>query len=59
MGAALAFVGLLIGLFLLAKESMTTNTPAENTRDLDGIMRDSSKYSKKEMQNRIRNGHYK
>ncbi len=56
---ALAFVGLLIGLFLLAKESMTPNTPAENTRDLDGIMRDSSKYSKKEMQNRIRNGHYK
>ncbi|MDR7811541.1 hypothetical protein [Lacrimispora sp.] len=56
---ALAFIGLLAGLFLWAKESMTPNTPAENTRDLDGIMRDSSKYSKKEMQNRIRNGHYK
>ncbi len=56
---ALAFIGFLIGLFLWAKESMTPNTPAENTRDLDGIMRDSSKYSKKEMQNRIRNGHYK
>jgi len=56
---ALAFIGLLVGLFLWARESMTPNTPAENTRDLDGIMRDSSKYSKKEMQNRIRNGHYK
>lgn len=56
---ALAFIGLLVGLFLWAKESMTPNTPAGNTRDLDGIMRDSSKYSKKEMQNRIRNGHYK
>jgi len=56
---ALAFMGLLVGLFLWAKESTTSNTPAENTRDLDGIMRDSSKYSKKEMQNRIRNGHYK
>lgn len=53
------FIGFLIGLFLWAKESTTPNTPAENTRDLDGIMKDSSKYSKKEMQNRIRNGHYK
>jgi hypothetical protein len=51
--------GLLVGLILWAKESTTPNTPAENTRELDGIMRDSSKYSKKEMQNRIRNGHYK
>lgn len=56
---ALAFVGLLVGLFLWAKESITPNTPAENTRDLDGIMRDSSKYSKKEMTRRINNGHYK
>jgi len=56
---ALAFIGLLVGLILWAKESTTPNTPAENTRDLDGIMRDSSKYSKKEMQNRIWNGHYK
>ena len=38
--------------------STTPNTPAENTRELDGIVRDSSKYSKKKMQNRIRNGHY-
>lgn len=56
---ALAFIGLLIGLFLWAKESITPNTPAENTRDLDGIMRDSSKYSKKEMTKRIQNGLYK
>ena len=56
---ALAFIGLLVGLFLWAKESTTPNTPAENTRDLDGIMRDSSKYSKKEMTRRINNGYYK
>lgn len=56
---ALAFIGLLIGLFLWARESTAPNTPAENTRDLDGIMRDAGKYSKKEMQKRIRNGHYK
>ncbi|KEZ87680.1 hypothetical protein [Lacrimispora celerecrescens] len=42
---ALAFIGLLVGLFLWAKESVTPNTPAENTRDLDGIMRDSTIYS--------------
>ena len=55
----LALLGLLIGLFLWAKESMTPNTPAENTRDLNGIMRDASKYSSREMNKRIRNGHYK
>lgn len=55
----LAFIALLVGLFLWAKESVTPNTPAENTRDLDGIMRDSSRYSKKEMMKRINNGHYK
>jgi len=55
----LAFIGLLIGLFLWAKESLTPNTPAEHTRDLDGIMRDSSRYSKKEMTKRIKNGLYK
>lgn len=48
-----------MGLFLWAKESVTPNTPAENTRGLDEIMRDSSKYSKKEMTKRINNGHYK
>ena len=41
---SIAFWGLLVGLILWAKESATPNTPAENTRDLDGIMRDSSKY---------------
>jgi len=35
---ALAFIRLLVGLFLWSKESMTPNTPSENTRDLDGIM---------------------
>jgi hypothetical protein len=39
-----SILGLLVGLILWAKESATPNTPAENTRDLDGIMRDSSKY---------------
>lgn len=57
MGAS-AIVGFFAGSFLWAKESTTPNTPAENTRDLDGIMRDSSKYSKKEMTKRIQNGHY-
>lgn len=56
---ALAFLGLPIGLFLWAKEALTPNTPAENTRDLNGIMRDASKYSSREMKKRIRNGHYK
>jgi hypothetical protein len=56
---ALAFIGLLVGLFLWAKESMTPNTPAENTRDLDGIMRDSGKFSSKEMKRRIHRGDYK
>jgi hypothetical protein len=56
---ALAFIGLLVGLFLWAKESMTPNTPAEYIRDLDGIMKDSSRYSKREMTKRIKNGHYK
>ncbi|SET54936.1 hypothetical protein SAMN05443270_0450 [Lacrimispora sphenoides] len=55
---ALAFVRLFAELFLWAKESTTPNTPSENTRDLDGIMRDSSKYSKKEMTKRIKSGHY-
>ncbi|WP_278245760.1 hypothetical protein [Lacrimispora indolis] len=42
---AIALLGLLVGIILWAKESTTPNTPAENTRDLDGIMRDSNKYS--------------
>lgn len=42
---AIASLGLLVGIILWAKESTTPNTPAENTRDLDGIMRDSNKYS--------------
>lgn len=56
---ALAFIGLLIGLFLWAKESLTPNTPAGYTRDLDGIMRDAGKFSPKEMKRRIHRGDYK
>jgi hypothetical protein len=43
---AIAFWGLLVGLIFGVKESMTPNTPANI-------------HSKKEMQNRIRNEHYK
>ncbi len=43
---AIAFRGLLVGVILWAKESTTPNTPANI-------------HSKKEIQNRIRNGHYK
>lgn len=38
---------------------MIISTPTENVRDLDGIMSDSSKYSKKEMIRKIQNGYYK
>ncbi len=61
---ALAFIGLLIGLFLWVKESMILNTPAANTRDLGAIMRDSAKVKngevfKRKMTRRINNGEYK
>ncbi|WP_313584615.1 hypothetical protein [Lacrimispora sp.] len=56
---ALAFIGLLVGLFLWAKEGMVPNTPEGHTKNLDGIMRDSSKYSGKEMRKRINKGDYK